>query len=186
MTVSFWSVSFRRKSDHTTIVTIGSKTHTCRSMTYFYKGQNQVGTSVYISICICQWQVARCTQSQSRLRNYATTELNTAAARRRRNAHTANAHFAAALYVHVCVSLAAAAPAAAGPAPRPCLRGGFAGAAQMRRRAPTSAFHCAAGGCGAVWGGAGCSDMLSDMFGLRTRHLYLTCIIVCQPLSVDS
>ena len=44
MTVSFRSVSFRRKSDHTTIVTIGSKTRTCRSASCFYKCQNQVGT----------------------------------------------------------------------------------------------------------------------------------------------
>ena len=44
MTVSFRSVLFRRKSDHTTIVTIGSKTRTCRSASCFYKCQNQVGT----------------------------------------------------------------------------------------------------------------------------------------------
>jgi hypothetical protein len=66
MTVSFWSVLFRRKSDHTTIVTIGSKTHTCRSMTYFYKGQNQVGTSTSSnsstrsrSLCISIFAFAR-------------------------------------------------------------------------------------------------------------------------------
>ena len=47
MTVSFRSVLFRRKSDHTTIVTIGSKTRTCRSASCFYKCQNQVGTKLH-------------------------------------------------------------------------------------------------------------------------------------------